>query len=63
MGKDSGNWHRLPLWLKCWFFFNFLSMRTNRSVATRIQVLCALGFVSEPALAGGLMMLANAYLG
>ena len=70
MDKDSDNWHRLPFWLKCWFFFNFLSIRTSRSVATRVQilshvsgfVLCALGFVSEPALAGGLIMLANAYL-
>ena len=70
MDRNSGNWHRLPFWLKCWFFMNFLSMRTSRSVATRIQLvslvfgfsLCALGFVSEPALAGGLIMLANAYL-
>ena len=70
MDRDSGNWHKLPFWLKCWFFLNFLSIRTTRSVATRIQVvchvsgfvLCALGFVSEPALAGGLVMLANAYL-
>ncbi len=70
MDKDSGNWHRLPFWLKCWFFLNFLSVRTTRSVATRIQFLshvsgfafCALGFISEPALAGGLILLANAYL-
>ena len=70
MDKDSGNWHELPLWLKCWFFLNFLSVRTTRGVATRIRtvshvsgfVLCALGFVSEPALAGGLIMLANGYL-
>lgn len=70
MDRKSGNWQRLPFWLKCWFAFNFLSVRTTRGVATRIQVvshvsgfvLCALGFVSEPALAGGLIMLANAYL-
>ena len=70
MDKDSGNWHQLPFWLKCWFFLNFLSFRTTRSAATRIQflshlsgfVFCALGFVSEPALAGGLIMLANTYL-
>jgi transcriptional regulator with XRE-family HTH domain len=68
--KNSDNWRNLPLWLKCWFFFNFLSVRTNRNVVTRIQVLshlsgfvfCLLGFVSEAALAGGLIMLANAYL-
>lgn len=70
MDRASGNWHKLPFWLKCWFFLNFLSIRTTRSVATRVQVvchvsgflLCAFGFVSEPALAGGLIMLANAYL-
>jgi len=70
MDKDSGNWRKLPLWLKCWFFINFLSIRTTRNVATRIRalshvsgfVLCAAGFVSEPALAGGLIMLANGYL-
>jgi transcriptional regulator with XRE-family HTH domain len=70
MDKDSGNWHALPFWLKCWFFLNFLSIRTTRSVATRIRVvshvsgflLCAAGLVSEPALAGGLIMLANGYL-
>ena len=70
MEKNSDNWRNLPLWLKCWFFFNFLSIRTNRSVVTRIQVVshvsgfvfCVLGFVNEAALAGGLIMLANAYL-
>ncbi len=70
MDRNSRNWHSLPFWLKCWFFINFLSIRTTRSVAIRIQVvshvsgflLCAFGFVSEPALAGGLIMLANAYL-
>ena len=52
------------------YVLNFLSMRTTRSVAIRIQVvshvsgfvLCVFGFVSEPALAGGLIMLANGYL-
>ncbi len=70
LDRNSGNWQALPFWLKCWFFFNFLSIRTTRRVAKRVQVvshtsgflLCALGFVSEPALAGGLIMLANAYL-
>ncbi len=68
--KNSGSWQSLPLWLKCWFFFNFLSTRMTRKVVTRIQVIshvsgfcfCMLGFLSEAALAGGLIMLANAYL-
>jgi len=70
MDKDTAGWQYLPFWLKCWFFLNFLSVRTTRTVATRIQILshtfgflfCALGFVSEAALAGGLILLANAYL-
>lgn len=56
--------------LKCWFFLNFPSVRTTRVVATRIHVLshsfgfffCALGFFHEAALAGGLILLANACL-
>jgi transcriptional regulator with XRE-family HTH domain len=70
MEKDTAGWQNLPFWLKCWFFLNFLSVRTTRMVATRIQfvshlfgfLFCALGFVSEAALAGGLILLANAYL-
>ena len=70
MDKDSAGWQNLPFWLKCWFFLNFLSVRTRRVVARRIHVVshvfgflfCAVGFVSEAALAGGLILLANAYL-
>ena len=70
MDKKSEGWKNLPFWLKCWFFLNFLSVRTRRAVAKRIHMLlhlfgfsfCAFGFVSEPALAGGLILLANAYL-
>ena len=69
MDRESGNWHELPFWLKCWFFINFLSIRTTRRVARRIQVVshasgfafCVVGFVNEAALAGGLIMLASAY--
>ena len=70
MDKDTAGWQNLPFWLKCWFFLNFLSVRTRRSVAKRIYILshlfgftfCALGFVYEASLAGGLILLANAYL-
>ena len=70
MNKETAGWQNLPFWLKCWFFLNFLSVRTTRMVARRICVLshvfgflfCALGFVNEAALAGGLILLANAYL-
>ena len=70
MDKATAGWHELPFWLKCWFFLNFLSVRTRRTVARRIYILshlfgftfCALGFVYEASLAGGLILLANAYL-
>jgi transcriptional regulator with XRE-family HTH domain len=70
MDKSSTGWQNLPFWLKCWFFLNFLSIRTTRVAAKRIVVVshvfgflfCAMGFVSEAALAGGLILLANAYL-
>ena len=70
MEKNSKGWQDLPLWLKCWFFYNFLSFRMTRDVVRRIVALshasgfvfCAMGFVSEAALAGGLIMFANAFL-
>ena len=70
MDKKSDNWRSLPFWLKGWFLFNFLDFRITRDSAKRIElvshvtgfVFCLLGFVSEAALAGGLIMLSNAYL-
>lgn len=70
MDKTTAAWQDLPLWLKCWFFLNFLSVRTRRAVARRVLIashlfgfiFCAFGFVNEAALAGGLILLANAYL-
>lgn len=70
MNTNTVGWQNLPFWLKCWFFLNFLSVRTRRSVARRIYVLshvcgftfCALGLVYEASLVGGLILLANAYL-
>jgi transcriptional regulator with XRE-family HTH domain len=68
--KTTDNWQRLPFYLKSWFFLNFLDVLPSRKVARRIEMtshvtgflFCLLGVVSEPALAGGLIMLANAYL-
>lgn len=68
--KNSGNWHTLPIWLKCWFFFNFLDFHPGRAVTRRIEIVshvsgflfCLLGLVNEAALQGGLIMLTNAYL-
>jgi transcriptional regulator with XRE-family HTH domain len=68
--KSSDNWKALPIWLKCWFFINFLTVRPTRRVVRRLELIahtsgflfCLLGFASEAALAGGLIMLATAYL-
>jgi hypothetical protein len=70
MEKDIQGWDNLPLWLKFWFFLNFLSSKMTREVVRRIVTVahasgflfCVLGFVSEAALAGGLILLANGYL-
>ena len=67
--KKSDNWRNLSPWLKLWFGFNLMGMQPSRAVAKRIAIVshaagflfCLLGLVSEPALAGGLIMLANAY--
>ncbi len=68
--KQSDNWQKLPWLLKFWFVFNFLQTRPTRNSAVRIEIIthasgfifCSLGVVSEPALVGGLMLLAMAYL-
>jgi transcriptional regulator with XRE-family HTH domain len=68
--KKSDNWKALPVVLKLWFFINFLQSRPNRQSASRIEVIghtsgfifCCIGYVSEAALVGGLIMLAHAYL-
>ncbi|MES2018522.1 MAG: helix-turn-helix transcriptional regulator [Pseudomonadota bacterium] len=68
--KHAQHWKNLSLGLKLWFFLNFLDVRPDRSVARRIEIVshasgflfCLFGLVSEAALAGGLIMLATAYL-
>ena len=68
--KQSDNWQQLPLLLKIWFVINYLQRRPSRKVAQRIEVMshitgfvfCCAGVISEPALIGGLIMLATAYL-
>jgi len=68
--KSTENWKKLPWVLKCWFVINFLQSRPSRRSASRIEVIghisgfafCCLGFISEAALTGGILMLATAYL-
>jgi transcriptional regulator with XRE-family HTH domain len=68
--KHTHNWKNLPFWLKCCFSLNFLVVQPARRAARRIEItshvsgflFCVLGFRSEAALAGGLLMLSTAYL-
>lgn len=68
--KNSENWKSLPVFVKIWFVFNFLQLRPTRTSARRVEtsshffgfLFCSLGFFSEPALAGGILMLSTAYL-
>ncbi|MGI9272389.1 MAG: helix-turn-helix domain-containing protein [Woeseiaceae bacterium] len=70
MNEGSNDWRELPFWLRCWFYLNFLNTRTTRHVVKRIVIVshvfgfafCVLGIINPAALAGGLIMLANAYL-
>ncbi len=68
--KTSEDWKHLPSGLKWLFALNFFSLRPSRSSVHNIEFgshvfgfgFCTLGLVSEPALVGGLILLANAYL-
>ncbi|GLX78611.1 hypothetical protein tinsulaeT_19510 [Thalassotalea insulae] len=68
--KKTSDWQKLPLFLKCWFTFNFLSARPNKPAANRVKYIshiggflsCCVGLINEAALVGGLLLLANAYL-
>lgn len=70
MEKQSFAWKQLPLGVKWLFMLNFFSFKPSRAAACRVEfishlfgfVFCLLGLWSEPALAGGLMLLANGYL-
>jgi transcriptional regulator with XRE-family HTH domain len=70
MDKKSDNWKALPFILKCWFVLNFLQTRPSRRSASRVEIIghisgfifCGLGLINEASLAGGLFMLATAYL-
>lgn len=67
--KHSENWGKLSPLLKLWFIFNFLQLRPIRNTAVRVETLahifgflfCCVGFASEAALAGGILLLATAY--
>ena len=68
--KNSDNWDNLPLIVKGWFVLNFLQLRPRRKSAVNIEILahssgflfCCIGWFSQAALAGGLIMLLSGYL-
>tara|TARA_R100001377_G_scaffold42927_1_gene24229 strand:- start:1187 stop:1654 length:468 start_codon:yes stop_codon:yes gene_type:complete len=68
--KSTKEWQKLPVFIKIWFWLNFLQVRPERKTAERAEIIshiagfifCCLGLVNEAALAGGLIMLAIAYL-
>ncbi len=69
LGSEQRN-PKWPLLIKLWFMFNYFSRRPSRKATERTTafaqasgfVFCLFGWFSEPALAGGLIMLATAYL-
>ena len=66
---SSERWQKLPLHLKCWFWFNLMLEQPERRTVKRVLIAshlsgflgCLGGLYSPAALAGGLIMLANAY--
>ena len=70
LDKHTNNWQNLPLWLKCCFALNLIIIQPTRISAQRVVILshisgflfCVLGLINQAALAGGIIMLANAYV-
>ncbi len=68
--KNSDVWRNLPLWLKWWFFLNYLSFKPSRKSTLRGMIfchacgfaLCSLAWFDPKALPGGLAFLLTAYL-
>ena len=70
ISKSSENWQALPAWLKGWFYFNLIFGPKTRATVTRLHWLChgiglpllLVGWVSQPALAGGIILVLHAHL-
>lgn len=70
LNKKSDDWQKLPMFLRYWFSLNFFSLRPSRSAARNVEIVshafgfafCVLGLINEPALVGGIILLANGYL-
>ena len=68
--KTLPGWNALPLWLRAWFALGTLKLQPSRALIARLELwlhgsgfaLCVGGLLSEPALAGGVLLLAHAYV-
>lgn len=68
--KTLPGWKALPWWLKAWFALGTLKLQPSRTLIARLEVwlhasgfaCCVGGVASEPALVGGVLLLAHAYL-
>ncbi|TMN91829.1 transcriptional regulator [Pseudoalteromonas phenolica] len=62
-------WQAAPLWVRCWFALNYLNLTPSKRATVRAlftchisgYVFCILGLISQPALAGGIIMLGVGY--
>ncbi len=68
--RKSNHWQSLPLGLKWLFAMNFFSFKPSRHAAVKVEfashlfgfLFCVFGLINEASLAGGIILLANAYL-
>ena len=62
-------WQAAPLWVRCWFALNYLNLTPSKRATVRAlftchisgYLFCLLGLISQPALAGGIIMLGVGY--
>ncbi|GMM83288.1 helix-turn-helix domain-containing protein [Pseudoalteromonas sp. MTN2-4] len=62
-------WQAAPLWVRCWFTLNYLNLTPSKYATVRAlftchisgYLFCLLGLISQPALAGGIIMLGVGY--
>lgn len=70
LDKNSDLWRNTPVWLKWWFFLNYLSFKPRRKSTLRGLIFCHIcgfgfclyGLLDAKALNAGLIMLLTAYM-
>tara|TARA_Y100000034_G_scaffold120807_1_gene164195 strand:+ start:1571 stop:2056 length:486 start_codon:yes stop_codon:yes gene_type:complete len=69
MKTQKDLWQGAPLWVKWWFGLNYMNLTPSKRATLRAiftchisgYLFCLLGLVSQPALAGGVIMLGVGY--